>query len=101
MGYLDIGEFLPVAEDLLRGLLLFNQVDLLLLASKRVQKSARLAGADFALLLLTARIPGLRLLAGLGSRLRLLWLAGIFEFTLFFIARSGRGTRAGLVFLLG
>jgi hypothetical protein len=101
MGCLDIGKFLPVAEDLLRGLLLFNQVDLLLLASKRVQKSTRLAGADFALLLLTADIRRLRLLTGLGSRLRLLWLAGIFEFALFFIARSGRWSRAGLVFLVG
>ena len=99
---LVIGKVLPVAENILRGLLGFHEVDLFLLAAKGVEERAGLAGRHAALhFLLALRRLALR---GIGGRGRGLLLAiGALELALLLVAGRGSGRGCGLLgfFLIG
>ena len=86
---LCIGNFLPVAEDVLRGLLLFDEIHLLLLTAQGVEKRTCLARTDLPFLFLLGSICWLGLLAGWRSGLGLLLFVRALELALLLVSGSG------------
>ena len=85
----------------MRGLLLFEEVHFLLLASQRVEKCTRLTRAYLALLFLLGGISRLGLLARLRGGLGRLLFVRALEFAFLLFAGRRRGSGGGLVFLVG